>query len=195
MKKILAVILGLVLSAAYADLKAQVLSKFSLTNVVNNEAVSLESYPSCQGIVLIFTSNSCPYDEYYRKRIQALAETYHDKVPLLLVNAHTDPDESLNKMAAKGKALNLTMPYLSDKEQTLASRLSVRKSPEAFLLKNDDGKFTVVYRGAIDDNAQVEADVRHHYLRDAIDIMLTNQKIATPEVRPVGCNLKKASGP
>jgi thioredoxin-related protein len=195
MKKIIAIILGLVLSAAYADLKAQVLSKFSLTNVMDNEVVSLESYPSCEGIVLIFTSNSCPYDEYYKKRIQALAETYNDKVPLLLVNAHTDPAESLNKMAEKGKALDLSMPYLADKEQTLASKLNVRKSPEAFLLKNDNGKFTVVYRGAIDDNAQVEADVRHHYLRDAIDIMLTNQKIATPEVRPVGCNLKKSAGP
>ena len=38
-----------------------------------------------------------------------------------------------------------------------------------------------------------EADVHHRYLRDAIDIMLNKQTIATPEVRPVGCNLKKKS--
>jgi hypothetical protein len=37
----------------------------------------------------------------------------------------------------------------------------------------------------------VEGDVRHSYLRDATDIMLTNQKVEMPEVRPVGCNLKK----
>jgi hypothetical protein len=94
-------------------------------------------------------------------------------------------------MAKKARQLNLSMPYLADKDQTLVAALDVRKSPEAFLLKNNNGKFTVVYRGAIDDNAQVEADVRHSYLRDAIDIMLTNQKIETPEVRPVGCNLRK----
>jgi hypothetical protein len=142
-------------------------------------------------MLLIFTSNSCPYDEYYRRRISEIAKTYQERVPLLLINAHTEPNESVEKMTAKGKALNLGVPYLSDKDQLLMSNLNVKKSPEAFLLKNDGGNFSVVYRGAIDDNAQVEADVRHHYLRDAIDIMLAKQKIQSPEVRPVGCNLKK----
>ena len=41
---------------------AQTLSDFRLTNVMNNEEITLESYPSCQGLVLIFTSNDCPYD-------------------------------------------------------------------------------------------------------------------------------------
>jgi hypothetical protein len=58
-------------------------------------------------------------------------------------------------------------------------------------LKNNGGKFTIVYKGALDDNAQVEADVRHHHLKDAIDIMLANQAVQTPEVRPVGCTIRK----
>lgn len=170
---------------------AQTVANFKLTNVLNNETVSLDTYPLCDGMVVIFTSNSCPYDEYYRKRIDELARSYQDKVPVLLVNAHTEPNESVEKMKEKAKALNLRVPYLADKDQTLMATLNVKKSPEAFVLKNDNGKFSVIYRGAIDDNAQVEADVRHHYLRDAIDIMLSNQKVETPEVRPVGCNLKR----
>jgi hypothetical protein len=158
---------------------------------MNDQTISLETYPSCEGMVLIFTSNSCPYDEYYRKRIDELSRAYQDKVPVLLVNAHSDPNETPDQMAARGRALNITMPYLADKDQVLMTNLNVKKTPEAVLLKNENGKFTVVYRGAIDDNAQVEADVRHRYLRDAIDIMLNNQKIQTPEVRPVGCVLKK----
>lgn len=169
----------------------QVVSDFKLTNVLNNQSVSLDTYPSCAGIVLVFTSNACPYDEYYRKRIDEISRAYQDKVPVLLVNSHSEPNEAPDKMAAKARALNLRTPYLADKDQKLMTSLNVKKSPEVFLLKNENGKFTVVYRGAIDDNAQVEADVRHHYLRDAIDIMLTNQKIETPEVRPVGCNVKK----
>jgi thioredoxin-related protein len=170
---------------------AQQLSNFNLVNVLNDQSVSPENYPSCAGMVIIFTSNACPYDEYYRNRVGKLSQTYQDRVPVLLVNAHTDPEESKESMVKKAKQLNLSMPYLADKDQALVAILDVRKSPEAFLLKNNNGKFSVVYRGAIDDNAQVEADVRHSYLRDAIDIMLTNQKIETPEVRPVGCNLKK----
>lgn len=174
------------------DTFSQIMVKnFQLRNVMNDQTVSLDSYPSCEGMVLIFTGNSCPYDEYYRKRIEELARTYQDKVPVLLINSHSEPEETPDQMAARGRALNLKMPYLADKDQILMTNLNVKKTPEAFLLKNDNGKFTVVYRGAIDDNAQVEADVRHRYLRDAIDIMLNNQKIQTPEVRPVGCVLKK----
>jgi hypothetical protein len=169
----------------------QQVNNFSLINVVNDQTVSLDTYPSCEGLIVIFTSNACPYDEYYRSRIVKLSQAYQDRVPVLLVNAHTEPAESKENMTKKARQLNLGLPYLADKDQKLMTNLDVRKSPEAFLLKNEGGKFSVVYRGAIDDNAQVEGDVRHNYLRDAVDIMLTNQKIATAEVRPVGCNLKK----
>lgn len=168
---------------------AQQVSNFSLINVLNDQAVSPDSYPSCAGMVIVFTTNNCPYDDYYRSRLSKISQSYQDRVPVLLVNSSPDPADTKENMVKKGKQLNL--PYLADKDQSLMASLDARKSPEAFLLKNEGGKFSVVYRGAIDDNAQVEADVRHSYLRDAIDIMLTNQKIQTPEVRPVGCNLKK----
>lgn len=186
MKKLVTVLFTLL--AAWS-VKAQQVSNFSLTNVINNQPVSFDTYPSCQGLVIIFTSNNCPYDEYYRNRIATLAKSYHDRVPVLLVNS--DPTESNESMAAKAKQKNVNVPYLADKNQTLMTTLNARKSPEAFLLKNNNGKFSVVYRGAIDDNAQVEGDVRQYYLKDAIDIMLANQAITNPEVRPVGCNLKK----
>jgi hypothetical protein len=187
MKKLLILLVSL--HSLHAS--AQQIDNFSLVNVLNGQTISPSNYPSCNGMVIVFTSNACPYDEYYRGRIARLAQTYHDRVPVLLVNAHTEAPESKEEMEKKAKQLSLSVPYLADKDQALMASLDARKSPEAFLLKNNSGKFTVVYRGAIDDNAQVEADVRHYYLRDAIDIMLTNQGIETPEVRPVGCNLRK----
>ena len=170
---------------------AQQVSNFSLINVVNGKPTSLDTYPSCSGIAIIFTTNACPYDEYYRGRILKLSNEYQDKVPVLLVNSSADPVESAENMTKKAQQLHLNIPYLSDKDQSLMQQLGASKSPQAFLLKNDGGKFHIVYSGAIDDNAQVEADVRRSYLKDAIDIMLTNQKIATAEVRPVGCTIKK----
>ena len=87
--------------------------------------------------------------------------------------------------------MGLTIPYLSDKDQTLMQRLGATKTPSAYLLKNNGGNFSVVYKGAIDDNPQVPGDVRRAYLKDAIDIMLANQKIETVEVRPVGCTIRR----
>lgn len=169
----------------------QQVQNFKLVNVLNDQAVSLDTYPSCDGLVIIFTSNTCPYDEYYRSRISQIASSYGDKVPLLLVNSNPDTADSKESMIKKAKELGSTIPYLADKDQVLMTHLNARKSPEAFLLKNTNGKFSVVYKGAIDDNPQVEADVRQRYLKDAIDIMLANQKIETPEVRATGCNLRK----
>ncbi len=187
MYKLLTAILLSIATIGYT----QELKNFKLANVVNDQAVSLDTYPSCEGMVIIFTSNNCPYDEYYRNRIAKLSQTYQDRVPVLLVNSNTETTDSKEAMAKKAKQLNLSVPYLADKDQTLMSMLDAKKSPEAFLLKNNNGKFTVVYRGAIDDNPQVETDVRQNYLRDAIDILLSKQTIVTPEIRPVGCNLKK----
>jgi hypothetical protein len=188
MKKILIVVL--IVAGFHAT--AQI-GGFTLPNVVDGKNISLESFPSCSGIVVIFTSNVCPFDEHYRARINKLSKDFSDKVPVLLVNAYTEAPESVDAMTKKAKELGLTIPYLADKDQTLMQTLKATKSPQCFLLKNNGGKFNVVYSGAIDDNAQVEADVRVAYLRDAIDIMLTNQSIRTPEVRTAGCNIKKKS--
>lgn len=189
MKKILLFLL----SVSFADSVGQVVKNFQLVDVVSKKTVSLDSYASSKGLLIIFTSNSCPYDEYYRNRVEAISSTYQNRIPVLLVNGYTEPAESAEKMVAKAQHLKLTSPYLSDKSQVLVANLDVRKSPEAFLLKNENGKFSVVYRGAIDDNPQVEADVRHHYLRDAIDALLANQKIKVPQIRAVGCNIKRTA--
>jgi peroxiredoxin len=179
------------LIAALSNVQAQQVADFSLINVITGTTVSLDTYPSCSGIVIIFTSNNCAYDEHYRTRINSLSKSYNDKVPVLLVNSSSDALESVDNMKRKAQQLGLTVPYLADKDQLLMQRLGATKTPSAYLLKNNGGSFSIVYKGAIDDNPQVAADVRHAYLKDAIDIMLTNQKIETPEVRPVGCSIRK----
>jgi hypothetical protein len=170
---------------------SQQVPNFILKNVVNNQDVSLDTYPSCEGLLIIFTSNSCPFDEHYRNRIKKLSSDIEEKVPVILVNSNTEPAESAENMAKKAQQSGWKLPYLADKDQTLMKQLGATKNPHAFLLKNTNGKFSVVYNGAIDDNAQVEADVKHAYLKDAIDIMLANQSIHTPEVRPAGCTIRK----
>jgi len=186
MKHYLLLLVLLVTLPAGAQIK-----NFTLTNVVTGQPISLDTYPACAGLVIVFTTNACPYDEYYRGRIGKLTKAYSDKVPVLLVNSSIEPAESADNMTRKAQQAGFSAPYLADKDQTLMQSLGATKSPQVFLLKNNGGKFTVVYSGAIDDNAQVEADVRHNHLRDAIDIMLTNQRIETTEVRPTGCTIRK----
>ncbi len=170
---------------------AQTIQNFTLTNAADGKEVSLESYASSPGVVIIFTTNGCPYDGYYLNRIKALATQYNSKIPVLLVNSSTEATESVDQMKNYADQCKLPVPYLADKDQKLLSSLNPRKSPEGILLQKSGADFKVVYRGAIDDNAQSEKEVKVSYLKDAITKLLAGQKIEVADVRPVGCSIKK----
>lgn len=180
-------LLLLISSASFA----QTLQNFTLTNAVDGKEVSLDNYASSPGVVIIFTSNSCPYDGYYLNRIRSLANEYNSKIPVLLVNSSKEDTESVTQMKNYADQCKLSVPYLADKDHKLLSTLSPRKNPEGFLLQKAGGEFKVVYRGAIDDNAQSEKEVKISYLKDAINKLLAGQKIDVADVRPVGCSIKK----
>lgn len=184
MKKLIFVILTLLTVTGLC----QPVKDFNLLNVVDGKSISLTNYGSAAGVVIIFTLNNCPFDAYYVTRIKSLAE---GKVPILLVNSSPDETDSNENMLKRATQLGLTIPYIADKDQSLMIDLNARKSTEAFLLKNNNGKFMVYYHGAIDDNPQVSGDVKYHYLSDAITKMLTGQKAEVIDARPVGCNIRR----
>ena len=168
---------------------------FTLKNAVDGEEFSLSSYRNARAVVVIFTSNYCPYAKLYENRIQTLAEAYQDKgIKFILINPN-NPErsqiEGIQKMAEKARAKSFEFPYLSDSEQKVADMFGAEKTPEAFLLKNEQGAFRVVYKGAIDDNPQVASDVSQEYLKDAIDKVLQNRSVGDEDIRPTGCVIRR----
>jgi peroxiredoxin len=182
---------AIVLSASVLMANAQTLSSFSLKNVMDNSTVTLSDFTSKPGLVIVFTSVACPFDGYYTNRLKQLHSAYADKLPILLVNAYTESPEGEEWMTKAASASGLTLPYLADKEQLLMAQLSAQRSPEAFVLKNTNNQFSVVYHGAIDDNAQVETGVKISYLKDAMDALLAGKTPANTTSRPVGCYIRK----
>lgn len=170
---------------------SQQVQDFSLTNVVDGKTVSLKDFGSGAGVVIIFTVNECAFDDYYIDRLKGLVQQYQTKISFLLVNADAGDGESAENMVKRSEKMRIAVPYLADKNQTLMQALSAHKSTEVFLIKNSGGKFSIFYRGAIDDNPQVAADVRQYYLKDAIEKLLAGQPVNATETRPVGCNIKR----
>jgi peroxiredoxin len=166
---------------------AQMVQNFSLTNVSSGQYVALADFYSKPGVVIIFTSTDCPYDNFYLSRIQELVATYQSRLPILLINSNLD--ESMDQMKKYASEKNITVPYLWDLEQKAMSALGARKNPECFLLQPSGDKFKVVFKGAFDDNPQTPSAVNKFYLRDAIENLLSKMKIETTEVRPVGCSI------
>ncbi|MEM9859026.1 MAG: redoxin domain-containing protein [Bacteroidota bacterium] len=163
---------------------------FQLKDVQNDKEVSLSQFSESKGVAVIFTSNICPYAVYYEGRITQLVADYKAKgIQFILINSHGEAKESPEEMANKVSTWGLDIPYLSDKDQKVKNAFGARKSPEVFLLKNNGGKFSVFYKGAIDNNPQVASDVKEPYLKQNIEALLTN---ASPSAggRPIGCIIK-----
>ena len=167
----------------------QPVNPFALTNVADGSSVSLEKYST--PVVVIFTSNECAFDNYYAARIKSLIEVYAGRIQFLLINAHLEPAESAEQMTRKYQTWGLNVPYLADKDQLAMDILGARKSPEAFLLQKTGGKYVLVYKGLIDDNPQVASDVKQNYLKVGIDKLLAGQKITVPEMRAIGCSIRR----
>ena len=166
----------------------QVIQNFSLVNVVDEKSISLNQFNASRGIVILFSGNECPFDNYYKTRIKQLIDTYAGKVQFLLVNSYNDPQETVEKMAIH--YTDLDVPYLADKDQNVMKILGARKSPEVFLLKPVVGKFLIVYSGAIDDNPQVASDTKQNYLKDSIDKLLAGQTLEPVSNRAIGCTIR-----
>jgi peroxiredoxin len=167
---------------------AQVVQNFSLTNVSTGQYVALADLAARPAVVIIFTSTDCPYDDYYISRIEDFTEAYQSRIAILLINSNQD--ESMDQMKKYVEQHNLTAPYLWDLEQKAMPALGASKTPQCFLLEPSGGKFTVVYKGAIDDNAQSATAVKKSHLKDAVDQLLAKKKIETRETRPVGCSIQ-----
>jgi peroxiredoxin len=172
-----------------ATVQAQEVKNFTLLNTKDGKEVSLSDYASSKAIVIIFTSHECPFDNYYKDRIKELIRAYAGRAQFLLINANTEEQESAEQMAIH--YTDLSVPYLADKEQVVMMNIGAKKTPEAFLLTSSAGKFTISYSGAIDDNPQAPTDVRQKFLKDAIEKILSGQKIETPTQRATGCTIRK----
>lgn len=166
--------------------------EFSLTDAVGEQSISLADYKGQKAVVLIFTSNYCPYSRLYETRIHDLVKKYKNQgVTFLLINSN-DPEQHQEESIAsmKEKAQDWGVPYLSDKQQLAAKKYGATKTPEVFVLSPRTGAFNVFYAGAIDDNPQVAADVSQAYVQQALDGILSGKTVAVKSKRPVGCMIK-----
>ena len=98
--------------------------------------------------------------------------------------------DGMDDMQARAKKAKYDFYYTLDKGSKLASAFGASKTPHIYLLNN---KGTLVYTGAIDDNARRPRKVENPYLMDAINAMVTGDKINTTSTKALGCSIKYAT--
>ncbi len=164
---------------------------FSLKNV-DGKLVSLSDYKNVLGYIVVFTCNHCPYAQLYEQRIMDLHKKYASRgFPLIAINPNSPAvvwEDSYEEMQKRAKAHKYGFPYLFDEDQSVYPRFGATRTPHVFLL---DSARVVRYIGAIDDNAESQRDIKHHWVEDAIDAMMRGEQPTPDYTRAVGCTIKK----
>jgi thioredoxin-related protein len=159
---------------------------------VSGKEVSLNDSKGENGLLVIFSCNTCPYVKLSESRIKELgALTKQNKLGMILVNsneAQRSDDDSFDAMKQYAKVQGYSFSYVLDKNSQLANAFGATRTPHCFLF-DKSGK--LVYRGAIDDNIKDPNDAKEHYLKDAVVAAATGKPIKTNSTKSVGCSIKR----
>ena len=160
---------------------------------ISGKDVSLNDAKGKNGLLVIFSCNTCPWVIAWEDRYVELADTYKDKgVGIVAINSNEKQFEtvdSMKEMQAHAKEQGYNFYYTMDNGSKLASEFGATRTPHIYLFDNKD---KLVYRGAIDDNARKPDKVENTYLADAIDNMLAGSAIDPATTKALGCAIKFA---
>lgn len=158
---------------------------------VDERQHSLADYAEKPIVVVIFSCNHCPYVRAWEDRMIAIQRDYAPKgVQFLVINANDPakyPEDDFPHMKQRAAEKGFNFPYLYDETQEIARAYGATRTPEVFVF---DSSRTLRYHGAIDDNYENPAAVKHHYLREALDSVLSGAQPPVTQTPPVGCTIK-----
>lgn len=172
--------------------RERVVDDFQLMNV-DGSMVSLADYPNAKGFVIVFTCNHCPFAKLYPQRFNQFYAEYESKgVPLIAISS-TDTvmyeEDTFARMQAKASAEHFLFPYLWDAQQTVAKNFNAQKTPHAYVIWKEKGRWVVKYSGAFDDNGAHPELVQEPYVMKAVDALLTCRKVDVAETASIGCKI------
>jgi peroxiredoxin len=170
-----------------------VVADFSLKNV-DGKLVTLGDFRNQRGIIVVFTSNHCPFSNAYEDRLMALNQKFAQQGFSIVAIMSNDPtayvDDTFAQMKERAKEKNYSFPYLLDDTQAVARAFGASRTPQVFVLNQANGKFVLEYTGAIDDNPLDKAEVQRQYVDEAVSSLLINRPVQSPITKPIGCAIK-----
>ena len=158
---------------------------------ISGDYISLGKAKGENGLLVIFSCNTCPWVIKWEDRYVELAKKYRSKgIGVIAVNSNETTFgsvDSMDEMKAHAKDKGYNFYYAQDDGSKLAREFGATRTPHVYLFNAED---QLVYRGAIDDNAKKPNKVKKPYVADAIDAMLTGNTIKYASTKALGCGIK-----
>lgn len=172
-------------------------AKAPLTNVevedVSGEILTLQEVAGENGLLVNFSCNTCPWVSRWEDRYNPIAKLAKENgIGTIALNPNAairDRGEGMDDMKKRAKDSGYEFYYALDKDSRIAEAFGANRTPHIFLFNSD---LELVYRGAIDDNANSAAEVEEPYLINAINELAEGKEITTEVTKSLGCTIKWA---
>jgi hypothetical protein len=159
---------------------------------VSGKVISLSQAKGPNGLLVMFTCNTCPYVIRNQSRTKEVcAYAGNNKIGVVLLNANEgdrSDGNSFASMQSYAKEQGYSWYYALDDKSVLANAFGASRTPECYLF---DKNGMLVYHGAIDDSPGDPGQVKRHHLQVAIDEMTAGKTVTVKETRSVGCSINR----
>ncbi len=159
---------------------------------ISGADVSIKEVAKENGVLVMFSCNTCPYVVKNQERTAAIAKhALQNNVGVIILNSNEgqrNDADSYEDMKAYAKAQNYKWNYVVDKNNEIADAFGANRTPECFLFSKE---LKLVYHGAIDDNPSDAGNVKRKHLQEAINEMAAGKEVSYKESKSVGCGIKR----
>ncbi len=159
---------------------------------VEGEKRSLIDQMGKNGLLVIFSCNTCPYVVKAQERTRELVDYAQEReIGVIILNsnqAQRDGVDSKEAMAEYAGQNGYTVPYVIDEDSRLADAFGATRTPEVFLFNAEK---QLVYKGAMEDQPANPQASEQIFLRMAMDNMLEERPIEPEHTVSVGCTIKR----
>ncbi len=172
-------------------------SSVQLMEALAGEPVSLDHYKGQNGLLVIFTCNTCPFVVGKEGGFAGWEKDYNNIIALakakgygtVLINSNEAFRKDVDapyEMLKRAKEKKYLAPYIIDTNHQLADLLEAKTTPHVYLF---DGDYSLIYSGAIDNASDPRAVVRENYLVNAL--VAEDKGTIVRSSKPVGCSIKR----
>ena len=159
---------------------------------VSGDLITLAGAKKENGLLVMFSCNTCPYVLKNRERTREICEyALANNIGVVLLNANEDYRNGADSYAAMkefDKAENYKWYYAVDSRNEIADAFGANRTPECFLFSSS---LKLIYHGAIDDNPADAGNVSRRHLKEAITETINQKDISVKQSRSVGCGIKR----
>ena len=157
---------------------------------IDDKKHSLDDYNDCDGILIVFMCNHCPYVKAKVDALNEIYEKFGDKIAVIGISSNdyvNYPEDGFEAMKQIAEEKKFGFDYLLDETQEIAKKYGAMCTPDPFLFDNQK---RLVFHGRIDNAMTPDEKATEKTMILNIQKLLAGKTIEKDFEPSIGCSIK-----